>query len=1017
MSTIKPSQKEVIDPSQCPVCDRPLPSRVPPARCPYCLLRQGLPTQPHDVPVDTVVVPETNPSRDLPEPGTTFGHYRIVRLLGEGGMGAVFEAEDLTSGRRVALKVLGHRIDSPEARHRFFREGRLAASVNHPNSVYVFGTEEIAGVPVIAMELVSGGTLQDRVSRQGPMPVGEVVDNVLQIIAGLEAAQSVGVLHRDIKPSNCFVETDGTIKIGDFGLSISTIVRAEPALTATGTFMGTPVFSSPEQLRGDELTVRSDIYSVGVTLYYLLTAHYPFEAPDLVRLLATVLERRAESPDKRRPGLPSGLCRVVLRCLEKDPEKRFRTYDGLRKALLPYASVAPTPATLSLRFVAGWLDNLILALPIVPIEMFIRGVGQTGLPTTRHLLLINLFSTVLVLIYYGLLEGLWGASIGKLICQLRVARLDRTAPGIPRALLRAFILKTIPHLVWLMGSLTGLTLMSGAVPNPWGTAFSLLNGLTWALIFVSARRHNGFAGLHDLATSTRVIVKSVYLSRPALSASNEALPKLETLPRVGLYHVLDCLGREEGVELLLGFDARLLRRVWIRKLPPGTAPIPATLRQLGRPGRLRWLSAQRTDTEAWDAYEAASGQPLLALITKAQAWSHVRYWLWDLAEELDKAIQNGSMPASLALDRIWITAEGRAKLLDFPAPGTADLQTNQSPQPTASGLTPQSFLRQVALAALDGCPMTLEATFNLPPRRPLALHASQFLKILTPNTPLSDLIAALRALLGLRAQITRPLRAALLAGVMLFPLLAAMVGGPILKGNFLGAAEKAALRWYLTQHQQFEAKLPAGDSDMRADLEAVETYIAGRFGPLITNLNQKNREEVRNLYPEALQANAIRIIHQRANPSPEAFAQASARVKRLFPTSPDATPHGPIQFRALPFAAALVGYYIAVCFIIPACLIASLLFRGGALVKSLGVVFVNRTGQLASRWRVTARNLVAWLPFMLQPLGVLILSPWTGPLTALYLVLSSCAVLALISVLLPQRGLADRIVGTWPVPR
>ena len=118
-------------------------------------------------------------SRGLPQPGEQFGHYAIVRALGAGGMGAVYEAEDLESGRRVALKVLSHRLDSPDARERFFREGRLAASINHPNSVYIFGTEEIGGTPVIAMELVSGGTLQERVRARGPLPIGEAVDCVL----------------------------------------------------------------------------------------------------------------------------------------------------------------------------------------------------------------------------------------------------------------------------------------------------------------------------------------------------------------------------------------------------------------------------------------------------------------------------------------------------------------------------------------------------------------------------------------------------------------------------------------------------------------------------------------------------------------------------------------------------------------------------------------------------------------------------------------------------------------------
>ena len=175
---------------------------------------------------------EPDAARTLPDVGERFGPYRILRLLGRGGMGVVYEAEEQETGRRVALKVLSRQFDSPRDRDRFLREGRLAASINHPNSVYVYGTEEIDGTPTIAMELVSGGTLQERVKNHGPMPVPVAVDAILQIIAGLEAAQAIGILHRDIKPGNCFEDADGTVKIGDFGLSISTAARAEANITA-----------------------------------------------------------------------------------------------------------------------------------------------------------------------------------------------------------------------------------------------------------------------------------------------------------------------------------------------------------------------------------------------------------------------------------------------------------------------------------------------------------------------------------------------------------------------------------------------------------------------------------------------------------------------------------------------------------------------------------------------------------------------------------------------------------------
>ncbi len=245
---------------QCAQCGAELPANLPPDLCPKCLLKLAMETQPGTDPGGTVVTPGTNPNRrGLPQPGERLGHYQIVRPLGGGGMGAVFEADDLENGRRVALKLLSQTLDAPEARDRFFREGRLAASLNHPNSVYVFGTEEIGGTPVIAMELVPGGTLEDYVRAHGPMAIAEAADAVLDIVAGLEAAQRVGILHRDVKPSNCFREADGTVKIGDFGLSISTALRTEPALTASGSFLGTPAFCPPEQLRGEELNARSDM--------------------------------------------------------------------------------------------------------------------------------------------------------------------------------------------------------------------------------------------------------------------------------------------------------------------------------------------------------------------------------------------------------------------------------------------------------------------------------------------------------------------------------------------------------------------------------------------------------------------------------------------------------------------------------------------------------------------------------------------------------------------------------------
>ena len=209
--------------TRCPCCGAYVPADASDGLCPACLIAIAeAPTigEPGEARTE---VPATTGSRDMvqestrPTPGQVFGPYHIERLIGHGGMGEVYEAEHVEQGRRVALKVLHQRLSGREDHARFVREGQLAASINHPHTVYVFGSEEIDGIPTIAMELLPGGTLKDRVKERGPLPPAAAVDAILQMIAGLDAMHAVGVLHRDVKPSNCFVDADGTVKVGDFG--------------------------------------------------------------------------------------------------------------------------------------------------------------------------------------------------------------------------------------------------------------------------------------------------------------------------------------------------------------------------------------------------------------------------------------------------------------------------------------------------------------------------------------------------------------------------------------------------------------------------------------------------------------------------------------------------------------------------------------------------------------------------------------------------------------------------------
>ncbi|MEL7484187.1 MAG: serine/threonine-protein kinase, partial [Planctomycetota bacterium] len=313
------------DLNRCQSCGTALDRSAGAGLCPACLMSGVLRAQAETAPLEPVA--DTRPpDAVLPRRGQLpvpfdlphdLGDYTLVAPLGRGGMGTVYEAVQRSTGRRLAIKLLAQNLDTPEMRQRFLREGRLAARVNHPSSLYVFGSEEIDGIPVITMEIASGGTLQDALDRRGPLPVAEAVDATLNMIDGLEAALDRGVLHRDIKPSNCFVSPDGTVKVGDFGLSVSVFPGADTFMTQTGRVIGTPAFASPEQLRGDELDERADIYSVGATLFTLLTGRAPFDGDGAVQVVAKVIDSQAPAVSRFRNEVPAGLEQAIARCLAK----------------------------------------------------------------------------------------------------------------------------------------------------------------------------------------------------------------------------------------------------------------------------------------------------------------------------------------------------------------------------------------------------------------------------------------------------------------------------------------------------------------------------------------------------------------------------------------------------------------------------------------------------------------------------------------------------------------------------
>lgn len=630
----------------------------------------------------------------------------MLQLLGRGGMGAVYEAEHLESGRRVALKVLGQSIDSPDARKRFLREGRLAASVSHPNSVYIYGTEEIDGAPVIAMELAAGGTLRDLIKQRGPLPPREAVDIILQVIAGLETAHAAGVLHRDVKPANCFVTPEGSVKVGDFGLSVSTLARGDSQLTASGVMLGTPSYAPPEQLRADELDVRADIYSVGATLYALLTGRAPFEGENAVQVVAAVLDKQPATI----PGIPGTLAQVVMKCLEKRREARFANYAELREALLPFSTEAAVPAPLGLRFVAGVIDLFVTFLPYLIYVVFVGSdlssdwLGSRDLRSFIYLIVYFAFT----LAYFGITEGLWGAGLGKLLCGLQVVRPGRGAPGFGLAATRALILSASEIVSYTCQSILmdPATVRARVASDQW-----LVSDFTWilfVLLFVTMRKRNGFAAMHDLATGTRVIVKARSLARPRFAAPAIATPD-DSARRLGPYLITGSLPAEGWST---AYDELLRRAVWIKQVAADAPPVNETRRSLSRPGRVRWLAGARGGEKGWDAFEAPPGHCLTALEQGSQPWSAVRHWLADLTQELEAATDDGTLPAAITLHHIWLTCDGRAIVLDEPLADQSTDQLRPFAVSEVAGL--QKFLDAVATHATD--------------RRALPLHARDFLQ-------------------------------------------------------------------------------------------------------------------------------------------------------------------------------------------------------------------------------------------------------------------------------------------------
>lgn len=262
------------------------------------------------------------------------GEFRILRKLGQGGMAQVYLADQTSLGRKVAIKVLRlERIGDDIGRKRFQTEATAAAALNHPNIVAVYLVGEQDGRDYIAQEYVPGGNLRELITRKGPPELDQALQIIRQTAQALQAAHNAGIVHRDIKPENILLTSRGDAKVADFGLAQLTQQGERVNLTQDGMTMGTPLYMSPEQVRGSKLDPRSDLYSLGVTCYHMLSGSPPFRGKTPY-LIAMQHAREKPAPlSSLREDLPPVLCRIVHKMMAKDPDKRYQSATELLRDL------------------------------------------------------------------------------------------------------------------------------------------------------------------------------------------------------------------------------------------------------------------------------------------------------------------------------------------------------------------------------------------------------------------------------------------------------------------------------------------------------------------------------------------------------------------------------------------------------------------------------------------------------------------------------------------------------------
>ncbi|MFI5232469.1 MAG: protein kinase [Gemmatimonadales bacterium] len=949
------------------------------------------------------------------EPGSSFGEYRITRLLGRGGMGAVYEAVHLTDGRVVALKLLSVELDKMDSRQRFLREGQTAAAINHPNAVYIYGTEEINGAPVISMELVPGGTLEEKVKERGPLPVPEAVEDILQVIDGLDAALAAGVLHRDVKPANCFVNAAGVVKIGDFGLSKPVDGEEQQKLTRTGVFLGTPVFSSPEQLLGETLDARSDIYAVGVTFYYLLTGQLPYQSGSMMQVVAAVLNGSPTPLATYREGLPPDVAAVVTKAIARKTADRYQSYAEFRAAVLALRKPETSPATLWDRVRAGFVDLVITGAVVWVLGLVVLTLSganySSPLHTEKVKFVLDLIISVLVL---GVPEGLLGLTIGKWLVGIRVMGLNGRMPGLARGLARVAVFQTIDFL-----ALLAQIMPANLTARAWLTFFASF-GLR-ALLLVTVRRANGWMMLQDWLTGTRVLRPQVDARQRQGAVQHRAAPVLAgTERRIGPYAVLGPVNADGAV--LAGWDASMQRAVWIVPRIAGTPEVTQARRDLARLTRLRWVAGRRSAAENWDAFEAPPGEPLAARAARGVAWDVLQGWMLDLTGELAAAIADGTMPVLPSAGDLWVTSGDRIVVPESGDGGGDPLRLLTAvldlARPSAATTAPLPRYATRALAAardarsVGDVQVLFKATLARPARISRARRSG-----LVAGTVAATLFVPVLALVPIRRQVNADPDGRKLSALLQFVEDSAHAlpasqrpKRPVQTGlmpRFNRALQKAG--WFASD-TALDHLTP---DEYTHERRLAEIYVAGTLGPRIRD--SLNTSVMAQAPPDRrLSKNILKEF--------TVVDSAELHAARVLV---DSTWHGVPPGTTVDLLVRVVGaaLFVFVPWFVAACaIVMAVVARRGPLMRGFQLDIVTKDGAPAGRARILLRNIVIWLPIVapvIMDLAVEAASP-VGAALALDAATAAITLLVLcgigLSIWSPARGPGDLVAGTWLVP-